>query len=136
MTRTTIALAILLGWPAIAGVAQSRDPVTLVFEASGEQLALELGMIDQVRITPDAGAGPRLHVQLSTAASRLLAQFTERFAGQRMDVYACREKVLSAKVNARVSSGLIVIPVKDAASAEKMSDMLWHGTGCDRYLEH
>ena len=90
-------------------------------------------MVEEVRVMADAGAGPRLHVQLTDRASKLLAQFTSRYVGQRMNVYACREQVLSAKVNARVSSGLFVIPVKDAVSAQSMADMIWHGTGCDLY---
>lgn len=130
-----LALAVFATWPALTGAGQSRDPVTLVFESGSNQLSLELGMIEEVRITPDAGAGPRLQVQLTDRASKLLAHFTGRHAGQRMNVYVCREQVLSAVVNARVSSGLIVIPAKDAKSAENMSDMLWYGNGCDLYLE-
>ena len=125
----------MVAWPATIGTAQSRDPVTLVFEAGDERLSLELGMVEEVRIVPDAGAGPRLRVQLTQRASGLLAQFTERYAGQRMTVNACREQVLSARVNARVSSGLIVIPAKDAENAKNMADVIWYGTGCDLYLE-
>ena len=117
-------------------LAGDRDPVTLTLRVGTEQLLLELGLVDRVEVSADeSSGGARVFVQLDGEGSRLMAAFTGRHVGERMDVLACREQVLTARIQERISSGQLVLTVVSEDAARKIADTIWYGEGCDLYLQ-